>query len=323
MMFALISACGGGNGDLIPEDSVQNGIEATSTNAQEPGVHDQTDTQKPADTETSDGEGGPDREETNEEPDLNDSNTQLLQSASVDLNNDGHNEQVEAVQVTLKKGAEENSQAEGLLRIKEGDSEKQLSFSKKDDRLSSLLTSMEFEDLDGDGSKDIFMIIPGSGASFSYSNYFIYSYMKDASYTFTSDNTLAEFIDGFKPAYINGGNKLTLLNDKYDFSADLLIEDVDQLDLETTMDDYVNSVWIEPVCINISDNSRLMMKKGAGGKPEIKVPLPIFGLATVDMIGEIDLFFTIDSSFRPVLAHFEVLDFVGRETVKVGSWDSK
>ena len=48
---------------------------------------------------------------------------------------------------------------------------------------------------------------------FSYSNYFIYSYMKDASYTFTSDNTLAEFIDGFKPAYINGGNKLTLLND--------------------------------------------------------------------------------------------------------------
>ena len=50
MMFALISACGGGNGDLIPEDSVQNGIEATSTNA-EPEFMTKP-TQKPADTET-------------------------------------------------------------------------------------------------------------------------------------------------------------------------------------------------------------------------------------------------------------------------------
>lgn len=322
MMLSLIFACGtDGGGNNAPETSIDNGSAEQSTKIPDTVNPEPTGTQEPLEPIGSKGEDEHDQEQTNDTQDSRDNNLELLQSASIDLNGDGHNEQVEAVRLSLGQTEEADSQEEGLLRIKEGDSQKQLSFWRKENGLSGILTSMEFEDLDGDGAKDIFIIIPGSGASFSYSNYFIYSYKKDSSYTFTSDNTLADFIEGFRPVYINGGNKLTLANEEYDFYADLSIDGLDQEDLEESMHEYVNRVWIEPVSINISDSSRLMLKKAGAGKSEIKVPLPIFGLATVDMIGELDLFFRVDSSFRPVLARFEVLDFVDTDAVKVGSWE--
>ncbi|MEN6313008.1 MAG: hypothetical protein ABFD25_02040 [Clostridiaceae bacterium] len=244
----------------------------------------------------------------------------LLQSASVDLNGDGENEQVEAIQIsTAVAGTGMPDKLEGKLRIRNGDSGKQVTFWEKEESLTGMLTSMQFEDLDGDGAKDVFIIIPGNGASFSFSNFFIYSYKKDIYYSFTNDISLTDFIGDFHFKY-SSDNKLSIINSRYNFTADLAIEFEDgQLPSNEYMLDYESRAWIDPVSIDISEASRLALTTGTDNLPEIKVPLPVFGLATVDMIGEIDLFYTVDSSFNPVLKRFEVYDFKGSDRLKAGS----
>lgn len=248
-------------------------------------------------------------------------NAILLQSASVDLDGDGENEQVEVVQIELLPvGSNLSGELDGKLIIKGTGGERQVSFWKKPAGLSELLSAMQFEDLDNDGSKDVFLVIPGYGASFFYSDYFIYNYKKDLSYSFTSDNMLAEIINGFKTEHLKGTAMLRLVNEKYGFSADLAIENINEdQTIEEAMLDYVRGTWIDPVSVDINDNSKLSLVRGADNKPEIKVPLPIFGMATVNMIGELDLYYAVDSSFMPVLKRFEILDFNGNDIVKAGS----
>ena len=247
---------------------------------------------------------------------------QLLQSANIDLNADGESEQVEAVQISA--GAAEpgsGGEAEGRLKIRSGGSEIQMTFREKNAVMSGILTGMQFEDLDGDGAKDVFIIIPGNGASFSYSNYFIYSYKKNIKYSFVSDNILTDFINSFGFKY-TGDNKLSIINSKLNFSAVLTIESYNvQETTKEYMKDYEQRAWIEPVSVDISEGSRLALTTGVNGRPEIKVPLPVFGLATVDMIGEIDLYYYIDSSFNPVLKRFVVLDFKDGDKIKAGSYE--
>lgn len=272
--------------------------------------NDTTDTTEPEKTDASENQGG--------------STEQLLQSASIDLNGDGISEQVEAIQI-LTDAAEPGSAGdlEGRLKITSGSIESQITFWKKNAGLTELLYSMQFDDLDSDGAKDVFIIIPGNGASFSYSNYFIYSYKKNISYSFTNDSVLADFIGDFQFKYA-GDNKLSIINSKHGFSADLEIEFEDGKEVsEEYMKDYEQRSWIEPVSVDISESSRLALTTAVNGIPEIKVPLPVFGLATVDMVGEIDLFYTVDSSFNPILKRFEVLDFKGTDKVKVGSCEVK
>lgn len=231
---------------------------------------------------------------------------------------------MEAVQISADSTEPGNTgELVGQLIIRKGSSDSKITFWKKNAGTSGVLTSMQFEDLDGDGAKDVFIIIPDNGASFSISNYFIYSYKKDMSYSFTSDNNLVDFINEFSFKYV-GNNKLSIISSRQNFSADLAIElDNDQTPSEDYMKDYEQSAWIDPVSVDISENSRLALTTGANGIPEIKVPLPVFGLATVDMIGEIDLYFTIDDSFNPVLKRFEVMDFKGNDKVNVGSCEVK
>jgi hypothetical protein len=46
-------------------------------------------------------------------------------------------------------------------------------------------------------------------------------------------------------------------------------------------------------------------------------------MATVNMIGEIDLYYSIDSDFRLVLERCEVIDFEGDRKIKAGSFAVK
>lgn len=245
------------------------------------------------------------------------SDEHLLQSASVDLNGDGASEQVEILQASDKKSGQEEKV--GYLKIKSGAEEKKIEFCRKENSMSDVLSGMKFEDLDNDGSKDVFITIPDNGASYAYSTYFIYSLKKNANYSFTSDSTLADFISDFSFKYA-GGNKLSIINSRRHFTANLAIETEDgQTPAEDVMADYAQRAWIDPVSVDISEDSRLSLSKGANGLTEIKVPLPIFGLAAVDMIGEVDQYYVVDASFNPVLKRFEVLDFKGSEKIKAGS----
>jgi hypothetical protein len=316
LILLIFSACGvGQDGSGTPEDTISDAVvEMPATHENETTAQDSTVIREQEEKAVDE----PDQATT--QPDGEDEQGELLQSASVDLDGDGQNEQVKAIRVL--SGAKESGvtgEVEGRLVIEDTKSKTVVTFRKKQDELNSIMTGMQFEDLDGDGAADVFIVIPGSGASFEYYSYFIYSYKKNASHTFSSDNTLAEFIDGFEIAYINGSNKLTISNEQYNFSVDLAIESVSQEEQSETMQDYVNSTWIEPVSVHIDEESRLSLINNTEYGPQIKVPLPIFGLATVDMIGEIDLFFSVDDDFMPVLERFELLDFAGNEKVRVGS----
>jgi len=253
--------------------------------------------------------------------------TELLQSASVDLDADGVNEQVEAVMSsTPVEGQDPHYIQEGTLIVRDNGNEKRISFNKREQGLTSVLTGIQFEDLDNDGSKDVFIIIPDQGASYSSSTYFVYSYKKDKSFSFTIDNSIIDYIAGFQAAYKKGGNKLTFTNKKYGFEADLTIENNDQLPDRETMQEYADKAWIDPNVIDISDDSRLALVKSPKGRMEIKVPLPVFGMAAVDMIGEIESFYTLDDNLEPVLKHFDMWDFKNadpQERVKVGSCEVK
>ena len=253
--------------------------------------------------------------------------TELLQSASVDLDADGVNEQVEAVMLsTPVEGQDSHYILEGTLVIRSNGNEKRLQFNKREHGLTSIMTSIQFEDLDNDGSKEVFIIIPDRGASYSNSTYFAYSYKKDKSFSFTIDNSIIDYIAGFQTSYKKGGNKLMFTNKNYGFEADLAIENGNQLPDEETMQDYADKSWIDPNSVDISEDSRLALVKSQDGHTEIKVPLPIFGTATVDMIGEIELFYTLDENMEPVLRHFDMWDFkAGDQTkrVKVGSCEVK
>lgn len=246
----------------------------------------------------------------------------LLQSASIDLDNDGVNEQIGVVRTDLPMNeAGTESRAEGRLLISDGNNERQVVFFTKENDPSELLSRIEFEDLDGDGSTDIFMVIPGYGASFNYSSYFIYSYKKDKSHSFISDNTLADFIDGFEFSYAKGASLLTVANRFHNFSVDIVIEEAEEQESpEDIMQQYAQGTWIDPVSVDISEDSRLSLVKNKG-LPEIKVPLPVFGMATVNMIAEIDLFYGIDSDFIPILKRCEIIDFSGSDKVKAGSFE--
>lgn len=300
------------------EDSLQQNTtqpENTQQNTnQENTTGDTSGTNQPVDTTDDTGGDGSDKNNTGG------ANEQLLQSASVDLDADGANEVIEVVGITtvIPESDGGYQSIAGQIKIRDGEQEKRIPFWEKNDGSTGLISGMKFEDLDGDGATDVFITIPDSGAAFSYSNYFIYSYKKDLSYTLTSDRKLYEFISDF--SFKNAGNQnLNITNSRYDLSANLHIElDVGQDEIEDFMNDYERQAWIEPVSIDISEDSKISLVRDDKGKPVIKVPLPIFGLGTINMIGEIDLYYSIDESFNPVLKKFEIIDFDGMDRKLAG-----
>ena len=310
MILLIFSACGAGQNDSVDSEGTISDavVEMPVTQENETTAQGSTVVMEPED------EDGVEPGQTMTEPDKEDEEGELIQSASVDLDGDGQNEQLKVIRVLSGT----NGEVEGRLVIKDTEAKTVIPFRREQDELFDIMTSMQFEDLDDDGAKDIFIIMPGSGASFEYYNYYIYSYKKNASHTFSSDNTLAEFIEGFETAYISGGNRLTIFNREFSFSVDLTIEGISENDLEETMLDYVDRMWIDPVSVNIGEDSRLALVNDTEDEPKIKVPLPVFGLATVDMVGEIDLYFCVNEEFVPVLESFELFDFTGKEKVKVG-----
>jgi hypothetical protein len=244
---------------------------------------------------------------------------ELLQSANADLDADGTVESIESYKVTVKDGGGSGiDEIEGVLRIKGSKPSKDIVFVRKSAGLTGVMSSMEIRDLDGDGAKDIVVIVPEAGAAFSLNYFFLYSYKMDKSYSYNSDSDLAEFANGFSFKYAGKGI-LEISSSKYGFHAKMNIADMNNgISAEDENNFAYENSWVEPVPVEISENSRLTILKGADGKPEIKVPLPIFGQATADMIGEVDLYYRVDSNFMPYMYRFEVLDFKEGGSVKAG-----
>ena len=251
----------------------------------------------------------------------NQNKEELLQSTNADLDSDGKEESIQAIKVTSDNNG--TTELEGLLRIKSSDATKDVTFIKKNEGMTGVMSSMDIRDLDGDGTKDIFVIVPDNGAAFSLNYFFLYSYKKDKSFTYNSDSDLADFTGGFSFKYAGGG-VLEISNTNYNFSAKMSIVNKDKgIEANDENNSVYENSWVEPVPVVINENSRLIVVKGTDGKPEIKVPLPIFGQATADMIGEVDLYYRVDDNFNAAMQRFEVFDYTETSLVKVGGSTNK
>jgi hypothetical protein len=253
-----------------------------------------------------------------EEPDTG--NEELLQSASVDLDADGASEQVAVLQAEVEDPAQPGTaELAGILRIDDKKGSTDIVFIKKPKGVTGVMNAIEFRDLDRDGIKDVFITIPDAGAAFNLNYYFIYNYANGKSFKFNTDAALSDFAGGFQFIY-KGKGILQASNDSYGFSADF-----DITGRANGPDDEINSeyerAWVEATPVEIGENSKIGLRALSGGQTEIKVPLPVFGLATADMIGEIDMYFSVGADFTPVMNRFEVMDFNEDMSMKkIGEW---
>jgi len=242
----------------------------------------------------------------------------LLNSASIDLDKDGINEQVRAVEAEARNDkGEKTGEKEGLLIISKKGDTLTVPFARKPaSDFSELMSGIEFKDLDGDGIKDIFITIPGFGASFSYTYFYIYNYANGKSYSFTSDEELFRFAGDFGFEY-KGNGKLLIKSEKYNVRSVFNVADSMGYSEDESVNRYYESSFVEPVPVDISAASRVMLAED-GGVVCIKIPLPVFGLATSDMIGEIDLYYTVDNNFKPRMSAAKIIDFDNGNLKEIG-----
>lgn len=249
---------------------------------------------------------------------------ELLQSASVDLDSDGINEQVEVLQAEVDDQTQPGtSELEGILRIDGKNDSSDTVFIKKPKGLTGVLNTVEFRDLDGDGYKDVFITIPDSGAAFTLNYYFAYNYINGKSYKFNTDAALSDFAGGFQFIY-EGRGILRMKNDSYGFTANFdITSGMNGIGPDSEINPEYERAWVDASPVEISGDSKIALRADAGGRTEVKVPLPVFGLATADMIGEVDMYFSFDADFMPVMKRFEVIDFSDDLSLKkIGEWKS-
>ncbi len=314
LVVAIAAAGCGKDKDAINTDISDSYTESSSSQNTE--VQSTENTTEPSTVEGSQVEPG-----NNDGNNGSETKPQLLQSASVDLDADGVNEEVEALLVqTEGTGGADAGELEGILRITDGDEVVTTTFIKKPAGLAGVMASFEFSDLDGDGARDVFLIIPETGAAFSLNYFYAYSYKTGKSYSFSTDSSLSDFSNGFAFTY-QGKGKLEIKNDALSFAAAFDISDSSGYETEEESNKSYESSWVEPTPVEISENSRISLVKAAGGSNEIKVPLPVFGRATVEMIGEVDLYYAMDNTFTPVMKHFEILDFSPDGHKSAGKWN--
>ena len=125
-------------------------------------------------------------------PGISENNPLLLQSASVDLDGDGENEQVEAIQVEHPPiEGNLSGELEGRLIIKSTSGERQISFWKKQPDYRDFYPPCSLKTWIMTAQR-CFSSCAGLWSSIFLLNYFIYSYKKNLSYSFASDNMLAK-----------------------------------------------------------------------------------------------------------------------------------
>jgi hypothetical protein len=241
--------------------------------------------------------------------------SEVIQSATVDLDADGINEQVQIIE-NLYTG--DTNEIEGVLKITGKDKTIEIAYVKKPDGDTGIISNIEFYDLDGDRKKDVFIRIPGAGAAFSLNYYYIYNYMTGKSYLYSTDSSFLDFAANFKFDY-TGKGVLDISNDYHKFSAVFNLTASDGLDKEEESNESYSNSWIEPTPVEISENSKLAIVTSENGTNQIKIPFPIFGRSTMEMIGELDVYYEVGSDFKPVMKRFEVIDYNGDEMDVIGS----
>jgi len=258
--------------------------------------------------------------ENNEQNEKENDEGEVIKSIEADLNKDGQNEIIEVIQlVSHGENGEDAKEIEGKIRIKGKSDVREKTFVKKAQGLAGIMRDISISDLDGDGCKDIFVIIPEKGNPFTLNYFFIYSYKLDKSYIFNTDNKLAEFCKAFRFTY-KGKGMLNIENNAYGFKTTVNLAEISEFPISDDEAElhFINS-WVEPVPSEIGASSKLKLLDKDNGA-EIAVPLPIFGSSVSDIIGEVDLYYSVNKDFEPVMRRFEIYMSGTGKKVKIGEW---
>lgn len=244
---------------------------------------------------------------------------EILFEKKIDLDNDNLDE---TVQVEKVKVEADNNEYQGVLKIIGKEFSANAPFlNRTEGSPTGVFTGIEFEDLDDDGIKDVFITIPDAGAEFNINYFFAYNYKKQKAYSYNFDNTdiVRNLIEGFKLSY-GGEGVLTIKNDSFNFNANINLKDnAGYSDSENLNKSAYDKASISSIAIDLDQNVKLGLIKTSKNLVEVKIPLIIFGQATSDILGEIDTFFSFNNDFKPILKRFEVHEFHGNEKNMVGN----
>jgi hypothetical protein len=244
---------------------------------------------------------------------------EILFEKKIDLDNDNFDE---TVQIEKVKVEADNNEYQGVLKITGKEFTANAPFiNKTEGSLTGVFTGVEFEDLEGDGIKDVFITIPDAGAEFSINYFFAYNYKKQKAYSYDFDNSdiAKNLIEGFKLGY-GGNGVLTIKNDSFKFNANIDLKDnPGYSDSENLNKSAYDKAWVSSQSIDLDQNVKLVLTKTNKNLVEVKIPFIIFGQATSDILGEIDTYFSFNNDFEPILKRFEVHEFHGNEKNMVGN----
>jgi hypothetical protein len=181
--------------------------------------------------------------------------------------------------------------------------------------MSGVFSGLEFADLDNDGKDDVFITLQEAASPFTQNNYYAYSYSKDLGYTFIADTKFNMFCESFAFRYIGDG-WLKVTHGEYSFEAQIPVQS-GTLISDAAGKKYEQS-WVEPVPVEIGSDSGTAVVT-TDGTAKIKVVLLIYGLATSDFIGKIEIFYALDDTFEPNMTSFAVFGLINQKLEQVAA----
>lgn len=237
----------------------------------------------------------------------------VLASQEHDLDADGENEYIRIIKNESVHNGVTRFISYLIIGTKEHPDLKVNSFLDTDNEMAGIFSGLEFADLDGDGKDEVFITLQEAASPFTLNNYYVYSYSKDLGYTFTADTKFNMFCESFIFEY-TGDGWLKVTHGENSFEASIPIQSGTIIS-DTVGKKYEQS-WVEPVPVDIDADSRTAIVM-ADGKAKIKVVLPIFGLATSDFIGKIEVFYEMDGDLNQSMTSFAIFGIINQKLEQI------
>lgn len=244
-----------------------------------------------------------------------------FEKADIDLDKDGIKENIKVSAVTSGSGEQGGIQeVTGRLEVTGKDGTDDISFVLKPQSASGIISGIKFIDLDGDGVKDIFISIPDTGELFTTNTLFIFNYKTKKMYSFPGDKndfSFDKFAKGFSFSY-KGKGELEISNRDYAFKGVFNMKNNDNITGSEENNKKYDASRVDTTPVMLDDNSKLKLVMDKDKKVFIKMPLAIYGITNTDVIGEVELYFTVNSDFQTEFKKFSVIGYDGSNKVKIG-----
>lgn len=239
----------------------------------------------------------------------------LLASQQHDLDGDGEAELIKILRNKHMTGGVTGYTSYLIIGTKDDTDKISKVFSETDNEMSGKFSELEFADFDGDGRDDVFITLQEAASPFTQSNYYIYSYSEDREHTFLADMQFHVFCESFEFKYLGDGI-LKISHPEHAFIASIPIKG--GTIISDAMGKKYEQSWVEPVPVDLEGDFGTTVAT-VDGTARIKIVLPIFGLATSDFIGTIEVFYEIDEDFEQNMTDFAIYGIINQKLEQVAA----